>query len=196
MESTAQDGVQLLKHAQDFLLKSKFYLPFRNETFSVVALNRPLSKLDIFIQEVATGYLGLPIYQEISVNVLNDNPVKAAAVYEKYRDGYLVITGADSLEEKVLNFCQVCFVVDVVVIKLLLASQKWPEILEFCRQNKNQFLISGTIINDKYVHHLDIPKIDVFVCIPQFLDDTNAPLEMDAGKQLFKKKQPLKKKLP
>ena len=183
---TIQNGVQLLTQSQNFLQDHKFYLPFQNEVLSAISLNKPFSKLSSFIQGVAVGYLGIPVYQEISVNMLIDNPIRANAVYEQYHKSHLVVTKADSLEEKILNFCQVRFIVDVIVLKLLMASEKWDHILSFCQQNGNSLLVFGTIVNDKYVHHLDIPRIDVFRFAPQFLVGTDAPKEIEIGEQFLK----------
>jgi len=189
MESAIQSGDQLLEQSRSQLCNNNFYIPFSDSILRAVSLGKPFCKLNGLIQEAAFGYLGSPVHQEVSINALIDHPAKLQDYYEHYRDGHLVITKADSLEEKILTFYQVCFVMDVSVATLVLASPQWDHLHEFCQQNNNHFLIFGTLINDKYLHHSTIPQIDIFTLVPQFLTDTNEPPEIDIGIQLLKKKK-------
>jgi hypothetical protein len=183
-----ENGSQLLEQAKQRLQKDMFFLPFKDEVVSAVALCRPFSGLDSFLKEVASGYLGFPVYQEVCINVM-DAPTKANKFFETYRGKHLVITKADSLEEKILNFSRVYYIADVTILKLLTASSKWEQLVDFCRHNRNHFLVFGTLVNDKYVHHGDIPALDIITLVPQFLDDTGEPQELEVGRQLLKKKK-------
>jgi hypothetical protein len=187
MADLIENGSQLLEQAKHLLQKDIFFLPFRDEVVSAVALCRPFSVLDSFIREVASGYLGFPVYQEVCINVMD--ATKANKFYETYWGKHLVITRADSLEEKILNFSRVYYIVDVTIFKLLAASPKWEQLMDFCRHNRNHFLVFGTLINDKYVHHGDILAPDIATLVSQFLDDTGEPQELEIGKQLLKKKK-------
>lgn len=188
-----ESGSQLLEQAKFFLQKDMFFLPFKDEVISAVTLCKPFSVLDAFITDVASGFLGLPVYQEVCINVM-DSTTKAQQFLGAYQNKHLVITQADSLEEKLLNFSRVYYIVDITILKLLMVSSKWDQLVEFCRQNRNQFLVFGTVVNDKYTHHGDIPPMDILTLVPQFLADNNEPLEIEAGKQRLKKKNGTKKR--
>jgi len=183
-----QNGIQLLNNAKLALQNNMFFLPFKEEIISAVSLCKPFSDLDDLLSEVAAGYLNFSIFQEICINVMDD-PVKANKFFETYQDKHLVITKADSLEEKIFNFSRVYYVIDVTILKLLMASQKWDQLIDFCRQNRNHFLVFGTIVNDKYIYHKDIPEMDILTLVPQFLTDTGGSPEIEIGKQLPKKKK-------
>ena len=183
-----ESGPQLVGQAKNALRENMFFLPFKEEVVSAVALCRPFSILDTYLKEVASGYLNLPVYQEVCINVMDD-PSKASKFFKTYCNSHLVVTKADTLEEKIFNFSRVFYIVDVTVLKLLLASQKWEQLADFCRQNRNQFLVFGTVVNDKYVHHQDITEIDILTLVPQFLADTGEPPEIEVGQQLLKKKK-------
>lgn len=183
-----ENGIQLLEQTKLSLQENMFFLPFRKEVISAVSLCKPFSRLDNFLKDVAAGFLGFPVCQEVGINAIDD-PVKAEKFYEAYRDQFLVITKADTLEEKVFNFSRVYYIVDVNIMKLLMASQRWDELADFCRQSRNHFLVFGTIVNDNYVSNKDIPELDMLTLVPQFLADTGEPPEIEVGKQLLKKKK-------
>jgi len=161
------------------------FTPFRAGIITAVSLGKLYSELDTYIREIATGYLEMPVYQEISVDQIG-NLDKAKKLYKYYADDYLVITKYSSIEEKVCGFSRVFYIVDVRLFKFLMASSQWESILEVTRQNRNHFLVFGTILDNKYIHHTDIPKLDVVTLVPQFLSDTEGAKELEVGIQQFR----------
>lgn len=187
---------ELLTQIQAALVTAKYFLPFKKDVVTAIFLGRPFSLLDISLREVSTGYLNMPVYQEICVDTLVDVPAKIGEFITNYSNGHLVVTKHNTIEEKVLNFSHVYFVVDVALFKLLMASPKWQQIVEFARDQRNHFLVFGTIVNDRYVHHKDIPPMDIITLVPQYIDDINASQELDVGVQLLgaKKTREFKKR--
>lgn len=190
------DDSELLSQIQAALATTKYYLPFNKDIVKAIFLGRPFSLLDNFIREVAGGYLNMPVHQEICVDMLVDVPAKIGEIITKYSKDHLVVTKHNTIEEKVLNFSHVYFVVDVALFKLLMASPKWQQIIEFTRDQRNHFLVFGTILNEQYIHHKDIPPMDFLTLVPQHFDDINASRELDVGVQLLgaKKQREFKKR--
>lgn len=182
-------GSELCETAKSALSHDFKFKPYKQDSSSAVYLGRHSGELSSLFREVASGYLDKSVYQELTFSSFADNPALAQKVHEDFYNDYLVITAADALEDKIFLFENTHFIIDVVTCKFLMLSERWLQILEYCLKHKNQFLVMGTVVNDRYIHHFDIPRLEGLILVPQFLSDTSEPPELEIGTQMLKKKK-------
>lgn len=181
-----QDELEFSTQVKDALADQPYYLPFKQPTpeIKAIALTNAYSELDSFLRETASGYLNTEVFQEIVVSDLADSD-KTQFLLENYQNKPLLVSRFDIVVDKILNFKGDVFVVDVIRFRALITCPIWQQIYDHCIKEKNSFLVLGTLLNfetyDRYIHHQDIPAIDIATLVPQHLADTGEAPEMNVG---------------